>query len=393
MAKVLEGIRVLDLGQYIAGPYAATILAEMGAEVIRVEPPGGSEDRNLGPSIKGQSIFVNVVARNKKGITLNLASPKGQVLFNKLIRYCDVVIENFSPEVKKKMGLTYERLKEINPSIILVSVSAYGEEGPYYERVGFDTVFQAIAGFMSMCGFPGNPPTRAPIPFIDYSTAFSAAIGTLLALYHRQRTGEGQKVELCLFDTATTLAGGVIAIYKLLGIVLEQIGNQAYWLFSDCFKAKDGWVMLIPLSNPIWKRFANAIGHPELASDPRFKDDFSRFENRHLLHPIVSQWVGKRDADEVVKIMAEVKVPCGKVNRISELLSDPHFKARDKIIELDYPEIGPFPLPKPHITLSKTPGSIERPAPQIGEHNKEIYCGLLGLSEQELEELQLEGII
>jgi len=390
--KVLEGIRVLDFGRYIAAPFAATLLGEMGAEVVRVEPPGGSEDRTLGPSVKGHSIFVNVLARNKKGITLNLSSPKGQQLLDRLVPYFDVIIENFPPQAKRGLGLTYERLKGLNPSIILASVSAFGEQGVYAERVGFDTVFQAMSGAMHFCGFPGNPPTRAQIPIIDFSTAFSTSIGILLALYHRQKTGEGQKVELSLFDTAVSLVSTVIAENKF-GFVRQQIGNQSFYTFSNCFPSKDGWVMICPIGNPQWKRFSQAIGHPELASDPRFKDDISRFENRHLLEPIVSQWVKERTAEEVIHIMDKAKVPCGKVNTIPELLADPHFQSRDRVVEWDFPDIGAFPLPRPHIGLCHTPGGIERRAPLVGEHNGEIYGGLLGLSSEELLQLQKEGVI
>jgi crotonobetainyl-CoA:carnitine CoA-transferase CaiB-like acyl-CoA transferase len=395
MKGVLQGIRILDFSRYLAGPYATMLLAAIGAEVIRIEPPGGGEDRTLGPQIPAtrSSVAHLIINRGKKGITLNLNAKKGRQLLEKLVKVSDVVVENFSPQLKRALGLNYEILSQINPSIILVSISAFGESGPNCQYVGFDPVFQAFSGAMGLTGFPGNPPTRARVPFIDLGTALSAAWSILVALYHRKESGEGQKIELSLADTAVAFSTALPALYKVFGMELKPIGNSAYFTFSDCFKAKDGWVVLSPLTNPIFKRFARILGREDIARDPRFKDDMSRFEHRQILASQVSQWVAERTVDEVVKLMQQAKVPCGAVYTVPQLLSDPHIKAREMMVEVDYPEVGPVPMPGFHVRFSKTPGKTKMRAPNIGEHNEEIYGHLLGLDHQEMEQLQREGAI
>ena len=394
---VLEGIRVLDFSRYIAGPYAGMLMADMGAEVIRVESPGGAEDRTLGPMApNGQSLpFSYIIPRNKKSITLDLRSPKAQELLARLVALADVVLENFSPNVKGELGLSYEKLRAANDKIILVSISAYGESGPYAPRVGFDTVFQALSGVMSYTGFPGHPPTRAGIAFVDFSTALSAAWGTTLALYHRQQTGEGQKVELALLDTAISLMAsmGVAAECQLLGFLRPQIGNTTFYAFGDCFQARDGWVVLSVLGNPLFRRFAQTIGHPQLSQDPRFQDDISRFYHRRDLLPLVQAWIKERTTAQVEEAMAAARVPCGRVNTVAETVADPQVKARGMLVGVEYEGVGQVPQPGVHVRLSRTPGRVRTKAPRVGQHNQEVYGKLLGLTGEEIRGLKKDKVI
>ncbi|MEE8472156.1 MAG: CoA transferase [Dehalococcoidia bacterium] len=397
MAKVLEGIRVLDLSRYAAGPSATMILADMGAEVIRVESPGGGEDRTLGPfAPNGESLpFGIILHRNKKGITLNLRHPKGLQLLQGLVARADVVVENFSPEVKSRLGVSYESLKQWNPAIIHVSITAFGQNGPYANRLAFDPIAQSMSGAMSYAGFPGNPPIRSAVSYVDNSTGIASALGAVLALYHRQRTGEGQSVDMALLDTAVGFLAnmGVAAEYQLTGQVRPQIGNGSYYAYGECFEAGDGWVYTSVIGNPLWRRFARAIGRDDLALDPRFDSDLARYENRQAITDAVSPWVAERKVDEVIEILEGARIPVSRVNSVAQMVSDPQVRAREALVEMDIPGVGPVLMTGVNIKLSATPGSVETRAPQVGEHNREIYCGLLGLTEEELGRLAEEKVI
>jgi CoA:oxalate CoA-transferase len=394
MEKVLTGIRIFDFARYLAGPYCGTLLSDMGAEVIRIERPGGEEDRRIGAiAPNGESLFTMTTPRNKKAITLNLRTEKGREILRELVRRSDVVLHNFMSGTEEAKILSYESLKEINPTIIVTTVSGFDRNGPYAHLPSFDFIAQALSGIMSYTGFSGNPPTRNAMAYVDFGTALHAALGTVLALYNRLRTGEGQAVDVALLDVAVSFMAGTAATYKVLGQVYEQIGNNPYYMFADTFQTRDGWVMVAPLSNPLWRRFLRAIGREDLKDDPRFKDDLARFENRHLLQPIVSQWMKERTAEEAVQQLEESRVPCGRVNNIPEMIADPKVKSTGMLMEMEYPGVGKVPVPGVAIKMSQTPGKIERRAPKVGEHNEEIYCGLLGFSQKDLPQLEAENVI
>ena len=397
MAGILDGVRVLDLSRYAAGPFCATVLAEMGAEVIRLEAPGGAEDRRQGPvAPSGDNLRYLMMGRNKLGITLDLEKPRGRELFHRLVERSDVVLDNFSPPVKKKLGLTYEVLEKINPKVILTTVSAFGNDGPYQERLGFDPIAQAESGSMSYTGFPGNPPTRAQVAWVDLSTGLHAALGTVLALYHRQRTGRGQQVEAALLDTAVSYVSmlGVAAEYQTLGQTRPQLGNSGYYTFGDTFQCRDGYVMLAIISNPIWKRLAQVIGQEQWGDDPRFLDDTSRWNHRSLIREAVGQWAGQKTVTQTFAALGEARIPCGRVNSVPDMVRDPHVKARGLFVEVPVPG-NPKPMPHPRVALkfSNPQPGVKSPAPQVGQHNHAIYCGLLGLSPRDLEELQQQGVV
>ncbi|RLC70785.1 MAG: CoA transferase, partial [Chloroflexi bacterium] len=394
MAKPLEGIRVLDLCRYLAGPFCCLLLAGMGAEVIKIDRPGGEPDRMLGPfAPNGQNFGTLSLARNKKSITLNLRSARGMEIFRGLVKRSDIVTDSFSPTAKQALGLDYPTIREINPAIIAASISGFGQYGPYSERRCFDPIAQAMSGAMSMCGFPGDPPTRCQVPYVDFSTGLYAALGILLALRHREKTGRGQEVDISLMDTALSFTAHALAEYKLLGEKYEQIGNHSRYNASDLFRAKDGWVFISLVSNPLWQRFLQATGMEELQSDPRFSDDLARYQNRDVLDPIIGGWVAQRTVKEAMDILEKVGVPCGPVKAVTELLDDPHVQARETVVDVDCPQIGKVPLFGMAIKLSETPGDLKTPAPLLGEHNEEVYCGLLGFGREELAELEREKVI
>ena len=395
--KVLEGIRVLDFSRYVAGAYCGLLLADMGAEVIRVERPGGEADRELGPfAPNGESIVYGILmARNKKGITLNTRSEKGREILRELVKRADIVVENYGVEGKKIMGLEYESLSEINPNIILVSISGFGSFGPYATKLCFDAVAQGMSGGMSYTGFPGNPPTRASVAHVDFGSAIYGALGAMFALYHRERTGKGQMVDVALFDAAVSFVAGmgVAAEYKLLHHKRPQIGNNSFYNFSNTYKARDGWLFIYTLGNSIWKRLVKAIDREDLAQDPRFKTDMTRWQNRDVLDPIISEWVSRHSVSEVIGLLEEARVPCGPVNDISAVVDDPHVRARKAIEDVDFPGVGPVPLSGIVAKLSKTPGKIEKRASLVGEHNEEIYCQFLNFSTEELQHLKEKGVV
>ncbi|MFH1480726.1 MAG: CoA transferase [Pseudomonadota bacterium] len=397
MGRVLEGIRVLDFGRVIASAYCGTLLADMGAEVIRIDRPGGEFDRFLGPfAPNGQALAYGLITpRNKKSITLDIRHPKGKAILEALTKRSDIVVSGFTRQGNRMMGLEYDKLKKINKGIILVAISGFGQNGPYADRTSFDAIAQAESGAMSYTGFPGSPPTRAAVPYVDFGTSILGAYGAMLALFHRERTGRGQMVDVALMDTALTFVAGmgVVAEYTLHKHIRPQVGNHSFYNFTDSFEAKDGWIMISAIGNSIWKRLTGVIGQKDLQDDPRLQDDIGRFENRHLIRPIVSEWMSRYSVAEVIRMLDKARVPCGRVNTAREVIDDPQVKAREALVNVDYPEIGSVPLPGVPIKLSETPGAIETRAARLGEHNQEIYGTLLGYKNDDLVTLKDEGVI
>lgn len=400
MQRVLDDIRVLDFGRFISCPYCGMILADMGAEVIRVDRPGGEEDRThslIGPD--GNNLSFPSYARNKKGITLNVAgkSPEAAEILSALIRQCDVVIHNFTPAAAEAMGLGYERLCAVKPDIILTAISCFGSEGPYRDRAGFDFIAQAMSGSMNCGGFPDKPPIRAFFNPMDYGTALAAAVGTLLALRHRDKTGEGQMVDLALLRTALSFTAPIIAEKEVLGRDRPMIANRApYLTTTDLFECKDGnYVFIASIMNSIWKRLARLIGHEELLNDPELYNDLSRFEHRDKIDPLVAAWIKKRTMEEVLNEMDAAHIPCSPYYTLSQVPQDPHVQATDMLprVDMEVPGLKPLPVSPIPMKLSKTPGRIETRAPRPGEHNAEIYGQLLGFEKDKLEELAKKGII
>jgi CoA:oxalate CoA-transferase len=392
----LDGIRVLDLSRFLAGPLCGMLMADMGAEVIRIEPPEGGPDRTwgqLGPD--GETLSFKITARNKKGISLRLNTKRGKELFEQLVKKSDVVLHNFTPGTTLSDELRYEKLKTVNQRIIVAALTGYGQNGPYSQQVCFDATAQSRGGGMLVTGFPGDPPLKTSVTYIDIGTGQSCALGILLALFDREKTGLGQEVDVSLFDNAffATQSLGVLLLYHVYGELRIQVGNRGFHSYIGCLKAKDGWVTIAPATNYIWDRFTKAIGRPEMSNDPRFRSDMDRFRNTDAIEPAVSEWVSKRTVEEVMHAMHQAKVPSSPVNTVDKLMDDPQVRARQMIINLDHPGLGELPLPGIPINLSRTPGEIRSRAPEVGEHNEEIYMDLLGLSKEEYEALRAEKVI
>ncbi|MFC2005823.1 CaiB/BaiF CoA transferase family protein [Chloroflexota bacterium] len=397
MAGSLNGIRVLDLGRFAACPYAGMLFADLGAEVIRVERSGGGADRHMGilaPSGDGY-LFVSR-ARNKKAISLNFErNDKAKEILNELVKHSDVVIENFSPEAANAMGITYDNFKKVKPDIIFAHLSTFGTTGPYSHRLGFDPIAKAMSGVMAVSGFPG-PPIRDQVPWVDLSTGCLTVVGVLAAVIHRQQTGKGQMIDTALLQTAITYMAPFIAEWEIGKKLRQQTGNRNNFLGpNDTYQTKDGkWVYLTVISNPIWRRFCRFIGREELATDPRYQSDLARWEHRDILDPVVSDWVASQTVEELMETAEQIPIPCGICYNQTEVAHDPQVKARKMLTMVPSPDgSNEVLVSSPPLGMSETPPKIERSYPAIGQHNEEIYCGLLGYSNEDLVKLTQEGVI
>ena len=388
MTQVLKGIRVLDFGRYIAGPFCGTLLADMGAEVIRIEKIDGSEDRFLTPiSETGEGGTFMQLARNKLGMTLNPMKPEGREIVKKLVATADVVIANLPPDTLKNMGLDYDSLKAVKPDIILTMISAFGRGGPYSNRVGFDGLGQAMSGAMYLSGTPEQPVKAWP-PFVDLGTASFAAFGTLAALYEKQKTGKGQVVEGSLFNTALTLMNGTAIEQSALQINRVASLNRGQAAApSDTFKCTDGWVLVQSVGGPLFERWTVLMEEPHWLEDERFKDDISRGENSILISERMAKWCAERTSAEALAAMEEVRLPAGPVLSPQQVLEDPHIAAKGLFQPVDYPGMEqPAPLMRTPVELSETPGEIRHRAPILGEHTDSLMSEL-GYSETEIAQL------
>jgi crotonobetainyl-CoA:carnitine CoA-transferase CaiB-like acyl-CoA transferase len=394
MSKVLEGIRVLDFGRYIAGPYCGTLLGDLGAEVIRIEKIDGSEDRFLSPiSDKGDGALFMQMARNKLSMTLNPMKPEGRKIVQKLVTTADVVVANLPPDTLKTMGLDYESLAAIKPDIILTMISAFGTGGPYANRVGFDGLGQAMSGNMYMSGTPDQP-VKAYAPFIDFGTASLSAFGTMAALFERQKTGKGQIVEASLFNTALTMMNGTAieqaAIKRNRTATLNRSQTSAP---ADTFKTKDGWVLVQSVGGPLFKRWADLMGEDHWLEDERFKDDISRGDNGEAISERLGAWCAERTSQEVLEAMEEARLPAGPVLSPQQVLDDPHIAAKGLFQPVEYPGLDiPAPLMKTPVELSETPGEIRTRPPTLGEHTDQLMEEL-GYSTEEISDLREKRVV
>ena len=394
MSGVLEGVKVLDFGRYIAGPFCGALLADYGAEVIRIERVNGSEDRYVTPvSEDGQGAMFLQLNRNKLGLTLNPTKEKGQEIVKKLVQKSDIVIANLPEQTLKSMGLDYEELKEINPGIILTSNTAFGTTGPYAERVGFDGVAQAMSGAMDMTGEPEQP-TKAYAPYVDFCSASLAAFGTLLAYLEKQKTGKGQRVQTSLLQTALTTTNSLLIEQEILNINRVASLNRAQTSGpSDTFKTKDGWILVQTVGGPLFERWVNLMGEKNWLEDKRFKDDLSRGENGHLISERMSEWCAERTSKEAIMELEGSRIPVGEVLKASETLKEEHILKKGSFVKLNYPTMDKeYSVVGPAVELSENPGVIKSRSPQLGEHNEEILSGL-GYSQDEITQLKSERII
>jgi crotonobetainyl-CoA:carnitine CoA-transferase CaiB-like acyl-CoA transferase len=378
VAGVLQGVRVLDFGRYIAGPYCAALLAEHGADVIRIEKREGSEDRFQAPVTPTQdgALFLQM-NRNKRGMTLDPMRPDGQEIVRRLVGTADVVVANLPPQTLAAMSLDYESLRAVKPDIILTTVSAYGRGGPWSDRVGFDGVGQVMSGAVYMTGEPDQP-YRAQVPWVDFATALHCAFGTMIALAARQSSGKGQVVEGALLATAVTLSNALLieqAVIKPDRVPTANRGQTSAPV--DLFRTQDGWVLVQVVGNPLFKRWAALMGEPHWLADPRFKDDISRGDHGAIISERMSRWCADKTTDEVLAMLGEAKIPCGPVLKPQQTLDHPHIQAVGFFQPTEFPGMPkPAPIAKAPVFLSETPGAIRHRAPVLGEHTDEIMAEL-----------------
>jgi len=394
MSEVLKGIRVLDFGRYIAGPFCATLLGDLGADVIRIEKVDGSEDRFLSPVTEdGAGALFMQLARNKQSLTLNPMKPEGREIVKKLVATADVVVANLPPDTLEALGLDYESLTAIKPDIILTMISAFGRGGPYSNRVGFDGLGQAMSGNMYMSGKPDQP-VKAYAPFIDFGTASLAAFGTMSALFERQKTGKGQIVEGSLFNTALTMMNGTVieqsAIQRNRVATLNRSQTSAP---ADTFKTKDGWVLVQTVGGPLFKRWADLMGEEHWLNDDRFRTDISRGDNGEIISERLAIWCAERTNKEVLDEMEQARIPAGPVLSPQQVLEDPHIAEKGLFEPVEYPGMNsPAPLMKTPVELSKTPGEIRSRPPMLGEHTDEIMKEL-GFNQGQISDLKEKRVV
>ncbi|HEX2044269.1 MAG TPA: CoA transferase [Gaiellaceae bacterium] len=396
----LAGVRVVELGMLLAGPFTGRLLGDMGAEVIKVEPPGKPDPlREWGKArYKGRSLWWGVQSRNKKCVTLDLRRERGQELLLELVKRSDVLVENFRPGTLEKWNLGWERLREANPGLVLCRVSGYGQTGPYAPRAGFASVAEAMGGIRHINGFPGEPPPRMHISLGDSLAGMFAAQGILAALYRRDALGggTGQVVDVSLLESCFALLESTVPEYDRLGIVRGPGGTGLKGVApSNIFKSRDGkWVVIAANADNVFRRLCEAMGRPELADDERFSTHLARGDHQEELEGIVAEWAGRHDAEEIDRVLNAAGVICGPIYTIADIFEDGHFRARDMLVEHVDPEFGPYIGPGIVPKFSETPGEVRWSAPwEHGSHNREVYGELLGLGDEHLRELAEEGVL
>jgi crotonobetainyl-CoA:carnitine CoA-transferase CaiB-like acyl-CoA transferase len=393
--RALEGLRVLDLATFIAGPFVGGILAEYGADVVKVEQPGSGDSlRELGHKAKGRALFWALEARGRRSITLNLREPRGQALALKLIETSDIVIENFRPGTLERWNLGYEQMRAANPGVILVRVSAYGQTGPYASRPGFGRIAQAFGGLTYLAGHPDRPPVNpGSATLADYAAGLFGTTAALAALDHRRRTGEGQQIDVSLYESIFRLCDVLALEHDALGIVRERRGSDAHAAPHNHYPTADGkWIAIACTNDRIFRRLNRVMGAAGFGDDPSLATMGQRADRRVEVDQRVSAWSGQHTLAELRELLDAAEVPNAPISSIADIVEEPHVQARGTLMTVDDPEIGPVMMPAPVPRLSLTPATVQRPAPLLGEHNAEVYAEL-GLSPADLDDLRATGII
>ena len=393
MGKVFEGLKVVDLTTALNGPFCTMFLGDYGADVIKIEPVGGEQSRSWGPidEKSGESGFYGFVNRNKKGCTLNLKSEKGLEMFYELVKDADVLVENYRGGVTERLKIDYDTIKKINPNIIYASGSGFGQYGPITHRPCYDIVAQAMGGMLNLTGFKENDPVKVGPSVADHVAGIYLMVGVGMALYHREKTGEGQHIDVSMFDVIFSLLENAIVNYTMGGFIPERNGNVDPSIAPfDVYACKDGFVALGVGNDKLFNKFANIIGHQELLEDERYKDNVSRCDN---YIPDLQNLIRERCADytksEIEDIMDEAGIPCGPVLNVKEAIEHPHIQARDMMVHCEHPTVGDMYFQGCVIKLSETPGEVETAPPLVGQHNREVF----GLSEEEEKALIEEGVL
>jgi CoA:oxalate CoA-transferase len=396
MARALEGLRVLDFTQYLSGPHCTAVLSELGAEIIKVEMPGKGEPERLAMPMtpKRESYQFLSYNRGKKSITLNLKDPKGLEIARKLAAKADVLVENFAPSVMERLGLSYEEVRKINPRLIYASISGFGHTGPRRNDVSYDIVGQAMGGLMSVTGYPDGQPLKAGVSLADYMGGYNAVIAILAALFYRTLSGEGQAIDISMQDGIWAMVFPDRASYFDDHIVPKRFGNR---LSSSApfgvYDAKDGRVVICTITDPQWQKVLQAIAREDLSGDQRFLTRENRTKNMDDVDALVQSWCKERTVEEAMAVLKEFQVPCSPLPSFDQVANDPHLLSREMIVEVDQPVSGRVKLTGSVYKMSRTPGDRRQRVPAVGEHNQEIYAGLLGIDAQELQNLKKDSVI
>jgi len=397
MGKALEGIRILDFTRMYGGPLGTMILAELGAEVIKVEVPGGGDAiRTTAPLTEGQESYRFVVLnRGKQGVTLNLNSEEGQRICKELVKKCDVLVENFTPGVMESYGLGYEQLKSHNPRLIYASISGFGCTGPYHSQVAFDTIIQAMGGIISVTGFPDSPPTKVGPAIADFMGGIFSNIAILAALQHRNRTNEGQFIDLSMQDCIWFLTAiQFLPLYILTGQEPQRLGNRQIEVTPfNIYKAKDGYIVIGVVTIDQWHRLLEVIGREDLKDVPEYASQATRIKYVEEIEAIVEKWTRRRTVDEMIKLLRAADLACSPVPTFGQVAKDPQLASRNMQVDVEQLISGKLRVPGSVFKMSQTPGDPTEPAPFLGQHNVEVYSKLLGYDQATIDRLQREGII
>ena len=395
--SALSHIRVLDLTRFLAGPFCTTMLADMGADVVKIEAPkGGDEGRYGYPPVDGVPVFFMALNRNKRGITLDLRKDEGKAIFRRLLPHFDVLVENFAGGTLARWGLAPEDLCREHPRLVVASLSGFGQTGPMATRPSYDIITQAASGFMSLTGFPGQPPTRGGGSLGDYVQGLFGAIAVLGALVARDRTGRGQAIDVSSQDAMFSLLDQWPSIYAASGRLPRQVGNRHLAAVPyDAYRATDGWLVIAVASNKLFRQLCQAMGRPELGDDPRFRGVTARLEHGDAINEIVSSWVAGHTVEEVMAILGPdgAGVPCSPVHTVDQLVDHPQLVARGMIARLPHPKLGEMIAPGVVVKMSDTPGSVRTIGPELGQHTDEVLTALFGMTGGEISELRAAQVI
>lgn len=393
--KPLEKLVVLDLTRVLAGPYSAMMMGDFGANIIKIEQPEvGDDSRAFGPFVGKESAYYMSLNRNKRSMTLNFKEQGARDLFKEMVKKADVVLENYRPGTMEKFGLGYDVLKEINPKIIYAACSGFGETGPYSQKPAYDIIVQAMGGIMSITGQEGGEPIRPGASIGDIIAGLFTTIGVSMALYHRAMTGEGQKIDVAMLDCQVAILENAISRYLVNGVVPGPLGNRHPSITPfEAFTASDGHVIVGAGNDRLWKKLCEMIGKEELLTDERFLTNSLRTTNQKALKPILDAVFKNKTIDQWLAMLEEAGVPCAPINTVDRVVNDPQVKAREMLVEIEHPVAGKMHVPGVPIKMYKTPGSVDTPAPTLGQHTEEILNELLGLSKEDVDALRAKNVL
>ena len=395
MDSLLEGVRILDLTRVLAGPYASMVLADLGAEVIKVElPSSGDESRGFGPFQNGESAYFTSVNRGKKSVTIDLRQERGRDLALGLAETCDVLVENFRPGSMDRFGLGYETVHAKYPQLVYASISGFGQTGPYAQRPAYDILIQAMGGLASITGEPNSPPVRVGSSIADLSAALFGAVGILAALQRASRTGEGQQIDISMLDCQVALLENALARYAVSGEVPQPLGSRHPAITPfQFFAVSDGHIVLAAGNDGLWRKLCTALGLLDLIEDSRFADNALRTENHAALEPLLAEVLADKTVAEWCELLVQAGVPSGPLCDVGEVFNDEQIAAREMIVEIDHPIAGRQAMPNSPLKFSQTPIQLQRPAPLLGQHTEEVLRDMLDLGTDEITGLRADGVI